>query len=245
MQNLTTLSTKLTGASAVVEWWLSDNKCGRFHVNLPTPSESTDVIAELCVIRHLIFERMIFGQPIYAGKGVVLEVSKGAIKKLVTGKSTKKDAERFAKFIPLFLSGCVIRTHNKKSILTDCALVDDEKLDVDLVHYGLAQIVVETPAIGDVTITAHSIERYQDRVIAESGECLYPLPSLIKRLANPENKKQVVPISVQEHKTRKYGEQDEFEVWKHPTATLNFGIIRNKQTGKRTLVTTYIRKEKY
>ncbi|MBD3821460.1 MAG: hypothetical protein IE914_04275 [Thiotrichales bacterium] len=203
MQNLTTLSTKLTGASAVVEWWLSDNKCGRFHVNLPTPSESTDVIAELCVIRHLIFERMIF------------------------------------------VSGCVIRTHNKKSILTDCALVDDEKLDVDLVHYGLAQIVVETPAIGDVTITAHSIERYQDRVIAESGECLYPLPSLIKRLANPENKKQVVPISVQEHKTRKYGEQDEFEVWKHPTATLNFGIIRNKQTGKRTLVTTYIRKEKY
>jgi hypothetical protein len=244
MQYLKTASTKLTGNSARVDWKISDNKCGTINVTLPVPSESIDVIAELCAIRYLVFDKVVFGQKIYTGKGLSLDVSKGAIKKLVSGKSSKKDAERFAKFIPMMLSGCELQVHKNKSILDGCIEVFEENLNIDLDYYGLAQIDVETPAMGSVTITAHSIERYRDRVIAESGECLHPLSSLVKRLNNPENEQQPVPKSVLEHKERKYGTQDEFEVWKHPTSTLNFGIIRNKTTSKRTLVTTYIRNTK-
>jgi hypothetical protein len=96
--------------------------------------------------------------------------------------------------------------------------------------------------MGEVFVTFHAVERLKERIVEESGECKYPLDVMIKRLTNPEIEKVVLPENVIAHKQKKYGVQHEtFEAWKHPTSTFTFAIVRNNETGKRTVVTVYIK----
>ena len=96
------------------------------------------------------------------------------------------------------------------------------------------------PAIAKIAITSHSVGRYLERSIDESGEVKHPLKSLIGRLSNPSIERVKLPESVLSHKERKYGQSDDYSVWKHPTSTLNFGLL--KKEGVYFLVTVFINK---
>ncbi|WP_155837751.1 hypothetical protein [Hydrogenovibrio marinus] len=241
IMELTTYSKQISESQALVEWSFSKAKCGKFLCTLLPGSESIELIAEMVVIRHLIDERQIFGQKLLTGKGLTLNVSSGAIKKLVLGKSDKKDASHYANYLSLVLDGCKFKVHKNQNIV-DCESPLDESLDILPEVYGSSHYLVNAGKIGEVFVTRHAIERYQERTIEESGECKYPLATLIKRLSNKEIEKVQLPEKVLNHKLKKYRNPDEdYEVWKHPTSSLHFGIVLDKKTLKKTLVTIFIR----
>jgi hypothetical protein len=238
---LTTYSEKTSPTTAVVHWRSSAIKCGIIDVTLPYESEDVDIVGELVALQYLIVDKEIFGQSALHGEGLEVEVSKGAIKKILTGKTTKKEIIKYASFIPFLLQGISLKTHKKCSKNDEYEECISEKILVDVEKYTNTRLLVSSPVIGDIEITSHSVSRYLERIRDESGNVKFPLKSLVARLTNPELRKVVLPENVVSHKLRKYGESDEFSVWKHPTSTLNFGLIKVGPVFN--LVTVFINKQ--
>ncbi len=238
---LTTYSTKTSPTTALVQWRSSATKCGIIEVTLPYDSPDMDIVGELVALQYLIIDKEIFGQNALHGEGLEVEVSKGAIKKILTGKTTKKEIIKYASFIPFLLQGLSLKTHKKCSQNDDCEGCVSEKILVDVEKYTNTRLLVSSPVIGDIEITSHSVGRYLERVKSESGDIKFPLKSLVLRLTNPDLRQVTLPKDVVSHKLRKYGESDEFSVWKHPTSTLNFGLIKDGPTFH--LVTVFINKQ--
>ncbi len=238
---LTTYSDKTSLTTAIIHWRSSATKCGVIEVTLPYESLDIDIVGELVALQHLIIDKEIFGKNAFHGEGLKVEVSKGAIKKILTGKTIKKEIIKYASFIPFLLQGISIKTHKKCSkndVFEGCI---SEKIVVDVEKYTNTRLLVSSPVIGDIEITSHSVGRYLERVKPESGDIKFPLKSLVLRLTNPDLRQVTLPENVVSHKLRKYGESDEFSVWKHPTSTLNFGLIKVGPVF--SLVTVFINKQ--
>lgn len=241
MNILTTFSEKSGPDSAKVYWHLGAEKNGVLEVLLPYTSNDSDIIGELVAINYLATEKHIFGNEVLHGSGINLNVSKGAIKKILAGKSAKKEVVKYASFIPFMMYGVTVQTHKKRG---EAIGVDEscfEKIDVDVEKYTNTKLMIDTPAIGPVEITAHALNRYIERIKDESGELKHPLRSLVNRLSNPDNYQVDLPEKVRLHKLKKYGDDGSFTVWKHPTSTLNYGLIQKGD--KHTLVTVFINKQ--
>lgn len=238
---LTTYSAQTSPTTAVVHWRSSTIKCGIIEVTLPYESLDVDIVGELVALQHLIVDKEIFGQSVLHGDGLEIEVSKGAIKKILTGKTTKKEIIKYASFIPFLLQGISLKTHKKCSKNDAFEGRISEKITVDIEKYTNTRILVSSPVIGGIEITSHSVNRYLERIRDESGDVKFPLKSLVARLTNPDLRQVTLPKKVVSHKIRKYGESDEFSVWKHPTSTLNFGLIKVGPVFN--LVTVFINKQ--
>ncbi|GAB6071611.1 hypothetical protein JCM30760_27090 [Thiomicrorhabdus hydrogeniphila] len=239
--NLTTLSEKLSKKEGVVYWRSSKEKSGTINVKLPFESDDVDIISELVAINYLLTEKCVFGHNLLVGTGITLDVSKGAIKKIVLGKSSKTNIMKFSSFIPFLLQGITIKTHKKYRKLEVCDSDEFETINADIEKYTNTRLLIDAPAIGKVAITNHSVERYLERLKEESGEVKTPLRSLITRLTNPEICLVKLPEDVLKHKARKYGEDDNYSVWKHPSSTLNFGLT--EKDGVYSLVTVFIKNQ--
>ena len=80
-------------------------------------------------------------------------------------------------------------------------------------------------------------------MLIEAGECKKPLSSLVKRLSHKDLILVNLPKKVVFHKEKKYGHNDTYEVWKHPTSTINFAFVTNQDDTFKTLVTVFINKQ--
>lgn len=212
---------------------------GTVNVQLPKEIESSEVVAELCAMHFLLKEKDVLGNKVYSGKGVQLNVSQGAIRKLFLNKSDKKDAAPYASFLKYLMDGCSIKV-NKKGLPVD--IENTPNWTIDSENFKGFSLEVETPKIGKVFLTGHAIDRYENRVIEESGECAYPLQSLVKRISNPDISPIEIPKKVLEHKDKKYGDNQKTEFWKHSTSTLVFTVVENLESKKKFLVTAFVRK---
>lgn len=238
---LSIYSKKISNTSATVYWRSSSEKSGIIHVSIPYETPDSDIISELVAINYLVIERKIFGFQPLAGNGLVIEFSKGAIKKILNEKTVKKELIKYAAFIPFFLGNATLKTHKK----TDVFLAVDEDnvhfISVNIEKYTTPRLKVHNPLIGDIEITNHSVLRYLEKINSESGCVKNPLKSLALRMKNTELIPVTLPEKVNDHKLKKYGKNDDFSVWKHPTSTLNFGLAKTGNTF--FLVTVFINKQ--
>lgn len=237
------LSTKPTITSnpkeVHVAWSIGTNQKGFLRVNLPAVYTDAALIAELCAIRHLLLIARVFNVHTVDGKGIEVQSSSGAIKKLALGKSTKYEAIPYALFLRIRLTELSYSVSRSNSFLP--ALSDPdvswENLDVVTREFQVPYEPIKCGVLGEVAITEHAIERYQER--NDSGDMRSPLRSLLRRLNN-ENLVQL-PLSQEiiDYKNRKYGSDNDIEVWGHYTSDVSF-LLLNKD-GHKVLLTVFIK----
>lgn len=242
MMKLTTESLGAVEDGMAVSWRVGTQRTGIVCVQGIELEHDKRAAAELIAIRHLLFTNKVFNREIITGSGVAIEFSSPVIKKLYRGKTTKRHLEQYSHFLKTNLSG----------VSLSITKVDDEFLpkigDDVLFEYIDAgkkpqYDVINTPTLGKIRLTKHSIDQYEDRL--HSGEAKNPLVSLVGRLMHPDLKRQPLPDRAIQHKLKKYGTVDNLEVWGHDTSQLHYIVVRDPDTHVGTLVTVYVRHPSY
>lgn len=237
------LSTKpfMTDNPQVVNvlWCTGSVKRGGLRIHLPRHYNEPSLVAELCALRHLIFTVQPFNVFTIDGKGIELHTSSGAIKKLALRRSTKAEAMPYSRFLRTRLSALTYGVLGKSDPIPS---MDDPDLEwEDLIiteeQFQAPYEPIVCGNLGALAITDHAIERYRQRV--ESGEPKSPIRSLLRRLSNPRLQKLHLSEKVLKHKNRKYGSNNDIEVWGHESSEIAF-LVLNKPEQK-ILLTTFIR----
>ncbi|KGM26778.1 hypothetical protein [Photorhabdus sp. RM96S] len=241
MMTLTTVSKKTSNNSALVFWRVGTKRKGILDVRIDFDHEEADLLAELVAIRYLALDKQVFCRELGAGSGYKLVVSKGAIKKLALGKSSKKFAFKFAACLTGRLKGAAIEVSQSIEFMDEPKEGNVELLDVDKQAYTQTHDEISTPAIGPVLVTQHAIDQYQARIT--SGDPKKPWASLVGRLQHPELQVQPFDERVARHKARKYGRVDNVEVWGHRDSKFKYLMVINDDNKKRVLVTVFERNE--
>lgn len=227
-------------STVFVHWKVGQNRGGCVRVTIPSETENSPLVAELCTIRHLLLRKQVFNVLPMTGKGIALYVSTGAIRKLLLGTSNKKDAQAYARFLKPRLDGIDIKVVHEpidnfphsQDDLNHCEISATEP------YFETPYDPIEGPAIGQVIITAHAVEQYIKRSGAELIK--NPWASLMHRLMHEDLKKLPLPDNVIRHKERKYGKDNVVEAWGHENSLFGYLVITD-ETGKRMLVTVYRR----
>lgn len=232
---LNTFSERIDRRSARVFWRSGTSRSGILDISLEFDSADSDVLAELVAIRFLVLQKKIFGVEPMCGKGLKFVVSKGAIKKLVRGASSKKHAVKFAAFLSGRLSGVQIEVSKDKAFMPK---VEDTAIESHLAatdYYTATFEAVSTPSMGDILVTQHAIDQYIDRI--DSGAPQRPFASLVKRLQHPALQQIPLPVSVLKHKKKKYGRSDNVEAWSHPDSGFVYLFLNDR--AQKVLVTVF------
>lgn len=244
MMTLTTHPVAISSDSHRVYWWTGTKNYGALTVKINEDLQDGSLIAELCAIRFLLFEKKVFKVDPTSGHGYKLVVSSGAIKKLYNGKSQKKQAEPYAAFLSARMQGVTIEVGHPFGPLDH----DDPNADIDYCEATATSFrtiaqTVDTPCIGPVVVTLHAIQRFKERGNPGGDEIQKPWASLVRQLQSPALRRIQLADEVLEHKARKYAAQGESEFWSAPDSALRFVIVRNGET--RTLVTVFRRSNAY
>lgn len=235
MMILTTISEKINDNTGRVFWRVGAKRNGIIDVKLEFANEDSDLLSELAAIKYLLFEVKVFDRAPVSGPGYKLFVSKGAIKKLVLGKSSKKHAEKFAAFLNNRMTGVRIEVSQSKELMADPETTPSVEIHANRREYANTHDAIETPAMGKVYVTAHAVNQYKERL--RDGAPKNPWYSLVKRLKHPELSILHLPPSVLAHKTKKYGTVDNIEAWGHPTSRFTYLVIN--EANRRTVVTVF------
>ncbi|MFC1335435.1 MAG: hypothetical protein G8D89_17865 [gamma proteobacterium symbiont of Clathrolucina costata] len=242
MMKLTTRSLGPVDDGMAVSWRVGTQRRGIICVEGLDLEHDKQAAAELVVMRHLLFTNKVFNRDIITGTGIAIEFSSPVIKKLYRGKTTKKHLEQYSHFLKTNLSGVSLSlTKDSDEFLPEIG----DKVLVEYIDAGEKPQydVIATPALGEVRLTKHSIDQYEDRL--HSGEAKNPLVSLVGRLKHPDLKRQPLPDRTIRHKLRKYGTVENLEVWGHDTSQLHYVVVRDPNTNVGTLVTVYKRHPSY
>ena len=241
MMQLTTHSLGMINGNHAVAWCKGLKSKGIFFVTDIQLDDSL-VVAELIVIRHLLFSKKIFGQEIHVGSGILLSISSPLIKKLYRGKSTKTHLEPYAHFMRICLSGVTLSTTEDTDPMVPY-VGDDVPMEFLSVRDSPTYGIIDTPILGKMRLTKHALEQYKERF--RGGVIKNPVKSLIGRLKHPELKLQQLPSRTLRHKLRKYGSIDHLEVWHHENSQMFYVVVRNPVNQVGTLVTVYNRHPEY
>ena len=239
MMTLITYPVSLDARTVNVYWRTGKQHGGKLTMALREPSDCAALIAELCAIRHLIIVKQVFNVLPTSGKGICLEVSAGAIKKLANRSSAKKEAQPYANFLNPRFEDIEFKVVRNK--LDDFPFVDDpayhEAVDIDPEYFTSPYEVIDTPAMGQVVVTSHAVEQYVKR--CPSDTITKPWKSLVQRLMHNELKRIPLPEKVLKHKERKYGQNNDIEAWGHDHSL--FTYLVSNQGGQRKVVTVFRR----
>lgn len=223
-----------------VNWYVGQQKFGQLTVQFNFDIEDMEIAAELITIQHLMFEKLVFARYPQSGEHYSLKVSKGAIKKIVQGRSDKKHLFPYALFLEHGLRGVNLSVANKA--VHSAALDNEHRQHATIVitenDYKDTRSTVDTPALGLVRLSLHAVEQFEVRLDEELKKPARV--SLIQRLQNPGLALVELPENVKFHKQRKYGAHDKIEVWRNPTSRFHYVIVVGEDE-ERTLVTVFTR----
>ena len=234
---LTTITEKLNDRATRVFWRVGTKRNGILYVAIDFDNEDADLIAELCAIKHLLFEQKVMSREPVCGTGYQLVVSKDAIKQLAQGKSSKKHALKFAAFLQNRMAGVQIDVSQSHEYMANLDETTPVELNAERKKYASTYDAIDTPTMGTVFVTAHAVKQYKRRL--STGDPKKPWVSLVNRLKHPELKLRTIPDNVLRHKAKKYGTSDNVEAWGHPTSKFTYLFLNNH--GERTLVTVFER----
>lgn len=244
MMHLSTKFVSEQNEKFVFHWSTGSHKCGVLHVEINKPTTSPRFAAELRAIEYLIFEKNIFQREIIlSGKGFHFHVSQSPVLDLCRKKKTKDSLmTRLLQVHGSRLFGCLLSLidDNQQSFLEN--VTDSTPIE----NIGLARIdfsCIETPVMGKVRISQHSIEQYKSRL--KTGSPVDPLRSITKRLLHPNIQRQEIPKYLHFRKKLTHGVTRTDEHWGHQNDDVHFVVVREPDTGIGNLVTTYVRLPQY
>ncbi|MCG7952654.1 MAG: hypothetical protein N0E56_15760 [Candidatus Thiodiazotropha endolucinida] len=241
MMKLTTRSVGVVEDEYAVIWRSGTKRKGILYID-GIEGDDPLVAAELVAIRHLLFTKKIFNRDIISGTGIEIQCSSPLIKKLYRGKSTKKHLQNLSHFMQTSLQGVTLSTTEENDEFLP-AVGDDVLVEYISAGDKPQYDVVKTQALGDLRLTKHAIEQYEER--HHSGEAKNPLISLVGRLKHPDLKRQSLPDKAARHKLRKYGTIENLEIWGHDTSQMHYVVVRDPNSGIGTLVTIFKRHPTY
>lgn len=223
-----------------VHWKTGTNRGGVLDIAHKAGMKEALVIAELCAIRHLLLRKQVFNRLPMSGKGLALHVSTGAIRKLFLGKSEKREAIPYARFMKPRFDEITITPHRLSVDDFPLSTIPEnqEELSIDDPYFLDPYDPIEGPAIGQLVVSAHAVEQYEKRCPSEKIHS--PWKSLVKRLMHEELEKIDLPEKVIQHKERKYGKDNKVEAWGHPNSLFGYLVVQD-ENNRRTLVTVYRR----
>lgn len=247
MMIISTRSKKVSFNQAEVIWRTGDVKRGIMTVTVNDKRIHADiaVAAELCAIYHLMYERNIFNVPnTYSGVGYKLNVSHGAIKKLVRAQSDKKVLWHYAAFLEHRMNGIEIEVDHSMDYMPIRGEDNVEYSDLVVNEFSFERNlnIVNSPSIGKVVITKHAVEQYLERT--SMGKPKDPLKSLMRQVLSPDLVENHISYKVYQHKVKKYGRADNLEVWSGRTSILKLLVVKDDDSNIKTLVTVFELKPK-
>lgn len=160
-----------------VHWRNGNRYRGMVTVTVKGIHPDADVVAELSALQWLLGHRAIFGVA-QSGKGLVLKVTAGAIKKAAnalgssgTSRFCKTHVLPYARFLSVRYAGVVIEVAKDNSWISDCNAKEVARLEISkpLGH------VFDIPSIGLVEISEHAISRFRERLCMVNAEDVWRL----------------------------------------------------------------------
>lgn len=213
-----------------VFWRSGLQKQGKLVVNIPIEIGDKAAIAELCAMQFLIDEIEVIGRtpPL---KGLLLEFSAAAIKKLHGQKSEKRHLYPYAYYLTTRFSSATVQISK-----------DDAWISPRTIHEAQFITITEPPGqlvsmatIGKVAVTKHIIDQYRQRMNNIEPDVAWKL--LTKTLET------VRPILLVNDDKRKLRDQihhrNEGARYYDKDSKWCFVVADNAQ-GKKTIVTAYI-----
>lgn len=250
MMTLTTVSKSVSVNSVLVYWRVGTKRKGVLDVRMGFSTEDQEIIAELIAIRHLIMNTKVFCCTPTTGKGFQVRVSKGAIRKIVQGRSDKAFASRFASLLTGRMEGISVNVSHSMDFMISAQEAAEtgqiEVLEAAGKNFASPHETIETPTIGTLSVTRHAVQRYEERLNSKSqDERLYrPWGSLFSRLRNPDLERSPLNDQVMHHKMRRYGKSNAVEVWSHPSDTMRYVVV-TRSDNRKVLVTVFERPHDY
>ena len=228
-----------------VDWNTGTRNFGTVTMNMQAfdlEARSLLVAAELAAIRFLILEQNVFNRETTIGRGMIVQSTRGAVKKAWEGKG-KEELRPFANFkqrLPLLVFNTQ-RSHREPGD------ADGEIITPIITEHTpiLSAYEEVSTAIGPVTISHHALSRFEEYFAdTQPDSKKNPLELLLNRLNNPELRQYALDDRVQRHKERKYGPDDKAEHWAVPGSRFHFVMMPSDKPGVRQLITTYLQAPK-
>ncbi|HCH4309519.1 TPA: hypothetical protein NKW28_001464 [Vibrio parahaemolyticus] len=196
-----------------VAWFSGLSKNGVIDVRV-SQIEHRIAVAELTVVRYLLWDRQVFGHRPGSGKGVELGLPHKTLHSLSLNSCV--ELQRASQYLKTWLNGVQL---NPEEIVGVAASTDQIPV---IQPYRLAQPVFDSPVLGPVAISRHAIQRYQERF--RHGYTKSPWLSLQRQLCNPELRQARLSARTRFQKLLKHGD-DGSQVWHHPTGDLYFLLV--------------------
>lgn len=157
MNELKLFTHRAPGDRVRVDWATGRNMGGAFLVTMPA-MEDVAIAAELAVARLLLEDRNVCGHG-KTGAGLVITFSFGAVRKLVRESSAKAHLAPYALFLRTRFIGCDCRID---AVPRGDFAHPDTPVE-DLVVAGAVPEFIRLGEHGDVAVTAHAVEKFQER----------------------------------------------------------------------------------
>lgn len=162
------VSTVAAGDSEFHVYWETEQISGRLDVTIELPIEDKAIAAELWALRHLLLEAEVTGIN-RTGDNLAINVSHGAIRKLLMKKSSKKHLIRFTSWMTIRFRDAKVTAPKRKLDIAaiEEALTEPGKLEIT--PESNPDDITVSPVIGQVKITQHAIDRYIQRTGVSSA----------------------------------------------------------------------------
>lgn len=239
MMKLTTASSTVGPNMCRVRWATGTKHFGIIDIRFQEELPDLEIAGELTAIRHLLFRAKVFNRDVISGNGIQLNVSKGAIKKLFLGRSTKKHLLDISYFLRVRLTEITVEVAKDSPFLP----ADDKCEPIEIKPFQINYEPIITMNLVPVHITDHARRRYKmyiERANNDENSLKNPLKSLIDRLSNKSLVRETLPDRVLKHKLKKY-KIDFAEFWTHPSSKMHYVIVNDPANDMKILVTVFIR----
>ena len=188
-------------------FWATPNQTGVVPVRVEVDTDDRLIMAEIWGLRHLLITKEVLGQD-RTGEGLTLNVSRGAIKKLILRTSSKTELIKHAIWLRTRFSDADIRCP-KKTINPD----DIRRRLSDFGDAGEPLLTIREDSsphdyidtsIGQVRISCHSVMRMQERLDLKNHAASWRVIRRILRKNGLETA--MIPRSVLIQKRKQYDE---------------------------------------
>ncbi len=223
-------------------YWTTGRKQGVVSVTLAESiTDNRPVVAELSALHHLLSYQGIMGDD-RSGESLALEVTFGAIKKLLTDKgSAKSKLIPFARFLKIRYAESDIRVAPEGAwVIQARAEARREELRID----GPLPETIQITGYGRVCLSVHLIERMLERANYASASSVWK--HLRRMLDSHALVKKNLPEKVLAQKVEKYGEDAIGDHIQHLREAWTFVVAPVKEPNshcKNILTTAYVRLE--
>jgi hypothetical protein len=164
MNTLIVYTSPKTGSKYNVFWMTGENTRGVVEVT-PPDIDDADVASELVAIRYLLEECNVCGHK-KTGNGLRLRVSQGAIRRLVQVRSSKDHLAPYAVFLRTRFIGADIAVEKDTGWTDHPSCLSNKS---SLLVERAKPVLVTLGGFGEVEVTAHAIEQFNERFCPQIG----------------------------------------------------------------------------